>query len=220
MLVSVRARGFAEGAGSLAPCAPSFSADVSDVDKEVFNSTFKLITQTLGKLSGRSKYAEDAFLELYQCFKKAPDPTPLLQVCGHWWMTRVGYHQHLRQWVGTRIPQRGAPCAVRKVGCFPPPAATGPRSRILQPPCPFEWIMHASVGVGVCRGGHWAVGLLQYTAALQRAEGSGSPLVHHCIAGGRGRTVRCARAVRALCEKLAVLHHREFGKFRRLKGRH
>ena len=35
----------------------------------------------------------------------------------------------------------------------------------------------------------------------------------------RGRTVRCARAVRALCEKLAVLHHREFGKFRRLKGR-
>ena len=36
----------------------------------------------------------------------------------------------------------------------------------------------------------------------------------------RGRTVRCARAVRALCEKLAVLHHREFGKFRKLKGRH
>ena len=27
-------------------------------------------------------------------------------------------------------------------------------------------------------------------------------------------------AVRALCEKLAVLHRREFGKFRRLKGRH
>ena len=27
-------------------------------------------------------------------------------------------------------------------------------------------------------------------------------------------------AVHALCEKLAVLHHREFGKFRRLKGRH
>ena len=27
-------------------------------------------------------------------------------------------------------------------------------------------------------------------------------------------------AVRALCEKLAVLHHREFGKFRRLEGRH
>ena len=35
-----------------------------------------------------------------------------------------------------------------------------------------------------------------------------------------GRTVRCARAVHALCEKLAVLHHWEFGKFRRLKGRH
>ena len=34
-----------------------------------------------------------------------------------------------------------------------------------------------------------------------------------------GRTVRCAR-VPALCEKLAVLHHREFGEFRRLKGRH
>ena len=27
-------------------------------------------------------------------------------------------------------------------------------------------------------------------------------------------------AYRALCEKLAVLHHREFGEFRRLKGRH
>ena len=35
-----------------------------------------------------------------------------------------------------------------------------------------------------------------------------------------GRTVRCARAVRALCEKLAVLHHREFGKSRRLEGCH
>ena len=35
-----------------------------------------------------------------------------------------------------------------------------------------------------------------------------------------GRTVRCARAVPALCEKLPVIHHREFGKFRRLKGRH
>ena len=36
-------------------------------------------------------------------------------------------------------------------------------------------------------------------------------------------TVSCGGlpcAVRALCEKLAVLHHREFGKFRRLKGRH
>ena len=30
----------------------------------------------------------------------------------------------------------------------------------------------------------------------------------------------CEGAYRALCEKLAVLHHREFGKFRRLKGRH
>ena len=27
-------------------------------------------------------------------------------------------------------------------------------------------------------------------------------------------------AVHALCEKLAVLHHREFSKFRKLKGRH
>ena len=35
-----------------------------------------------------------------------------------------------------------------------------------------------------------------------------------------GRTVRCARAVQALCEKLTVLHHREFGKFRRLEGCH
>ena len=36
----------------------------------------------------------------------------------------------------------------------------------------------------------------------------------HPLRGG----VPCT--VRALCEKLAVLHHREFGKFRRLKGRH
>ena len=34
----------------------------------------------------------------------------------------------------------------------------------------------------------------------------------------RALCARCARAVRALCEKLAVLHHREFGKFRRLEG--
>ena len=54
-----------------------------------------------------------------------------------------------------------------------------------------------------------------------------SPTVHLVIrqpalTGGAYRALcaRCARAVRALCEKLAVLHHREFGKFRRLKGRH
>ena len=40
-----------------------------------------------------------------------------------------------------------------------------------------------------------------------------------CVAcGGVIGGVPCA--VHALCEKLAVLHHREFGKFRRLKGRH
>ena len=37
------------------------------------------------------------------------------------------------------------------------------------------------------------------------------PNVCHCLLWG---------AYRALCEKLAVLHHREFGKFRRLKGCH
>ena len=36
----------------------------------------------------------------------------------------------------------------------------------------------------------------------------------------RGRTVRCARAVHALCEELAVLQHRELGRFRSLKGHH
>ena len=36
----------------------------------------------------------------------------------------------------------------------------------------------------------------------------------------RALCARCARAVHALCEKLAVLHHREFGKFRRLEGCH
>ena len=45
------------------------------------------------------------------------------------------------------------------------------------------------------------------------------------LVGGIGRNVvrhigGVPCAVRALCEKLAVLHHREFGKFRRLKGRH
>ena len=59
----------------------------------------------------------------------------------------------------------------------------------------------------------------------------GHPLVSYFVTGRYlpggaagpspwGRTVRCARAVHALCEKLAVLHHQEFGKFRRLKGRH
>ena len=42
-------------------------------------------------------------------------------------------------------------------------------------------------------------------------------LAVHTEAQRRGG-VPCA--VHALCEKLAVLHHREFGKFRRLKGRH
>ena len=50
---------------------------------------------------------------------------------------------------------------------------------------------------------------------------SGSSALTSCIVLGLwGRTVRCARAVHAMCEKLAVLHHRESGKFRRLKGRH
>ena len=42
----------------------------------------------------------------------------------------------------------------------------------------------------------------------------------HIWGAYRALCARCARAVRALCEKLAVLHHREFGKFRRLKGRY
>ena len=41
-----------------------------------------------------------------------------------------------------------------------------------------------------------------------------APITCDGLTGG----VPCA--VRALCEKLAVLHHREFGKFRRLEGRH
>ena len=45
---------------------------------------------------------------------------------------------------------------------------------------------------------------------------------HHMDTKGAYRALcaRCARAVRALCEKLAVLHHREFGKFRTLEGCH
>ena len=46
------------------------------------------------------------------------------------------------------------------------------------------------------------------------------PRITHTLGAYRALCARCARAVRALCEKLAVLHHREFGKFRRLKGRH
>ena len=43
-----------------------------------------------------------------------------------------------------------------------------------------------------------------------------------CLPSSHGEVPRggVPCAVCALCEKLAVLHHREFGQFRRLKGRH
>ena len=97
-----------------------------------------------------------------------------------------------------------------RIDRFPKPPATSS-----EPPATsclnggVHW--HNTVGAmdGMLQSSEYAVAtysaLPQYTA-LQHSN--------------RGRTVRCARAVRALCEKLAVLHHREFGKFRRLKGRH
>ena len=39
----------------------------------------------------------------------------------------------------------GAPCAVRKVGCFSPPVAIGPSPELCTACC-FKLIMHASVG--------------------------------------------------------------------------
>ena len=74
-----------------------------------------------------------------------------------------------------------------------------------------------SLGTAPFRRGGALQSQTQTLAALGHRAGSASCRGER---GLRGRTVRCARAVRALCEKLAVLHHREFGKFRRLKGRH
>ena len=66
-------------------------------------------------------------------------------------------------------------------------------------------------------GGVWKMGLNDPLANLFPPT-----QVSFCLITGLGPMdyggVPCA--VRALCEKLAVLHHREFGKFRRLKGRH
>ena len=52
-------------------------------------------------------------------------------------------------------------------------------------------------------------------AAYAEAKALGNEVAVACRCSGG---VPCA--VRALCEKLAVLNHRDFGKFRRLKGRH
>ena len=54
---------------------------------------------------------------------------------------------------------------------------------------------------------------------LGGSEGAG-PQPHQwcCLFFSLGEGLK--GAYRALCEKLAVLHRRAFGKFRRLKGRH
>ena len=57
------------------------------------------------------------------------------------------------------------------------------------------------------------------TCVRKGTQGQGA-LIRVSRGAYRALCARCVRAVRALCEKLAVLHHREFGKFRRLKGRH
>ena len=75
-------------------------------------------------------------------------------------------------------------------------------------------------GLGPGRIGPLCAGLALH--ALVRGCHKDAFLLWHPLSDVWGRTyyggVPCA--VRALCEKLAVLHHREFGKFRRLKGRH
>ena len=60
----------------------------------------------------------------------------------------------------------------------------------------------------------WKVGVEAYCAVARVVQ----VRTHHAHTGREQGGVPCA--ARALCEKLAVLHHREFGKFRRLKGRH
>ena len=55
----------------------------------------------------------------------------------------------------------------------------------------------------------------QRSAAGNRGQHLTHPVPPHYMGGPLTRG-----AYRALCEKLAVLHHREFGKFRRLNGRH
>ena len=83
---------------------------------------------------------------------------------------------------------------------------------------------HAPAQVGVDMGAG-VRGAMHFCVDCPRLSSAGPSVVPSFSVGFawhtlRGRTVRCARAVPALCEKLAVLHHREFGKFRRLKGRH
>ena len=84
------------------------------------------------------------------------------------------------------------------------------------------------VSTGLSRPAKWSstppTQLYATPPAWQRDRGcrrAFSGAAHQTVASPNNRPlggVLCA--VRALCEKLAVLHHREFGKFRRLKGRH
>ena len=80
-----------------------------------------------------------------------------------------------------------------------------------------------------CGGLSWAVGQsagfsqkgskrqTQWAVCKHSPMGNADSGVSRMHASGRGTAMG---AYRALCGKLAVLHHREFGKFRRLKGRH
>ena len=79
-------------------------------------------------------------------------------------------------------------------------------------PCPLPTLCPVSEGSVEARWVQWRKGWVGMGSMW------GCPAAVAGTVFVRGRTVRCARAVRALCEKLAVLHHREFGKFRRLKG--
>ena len=60
----------------------------------------------------------------------------------------------------------------------------------------------------------------RYEAVLIQLDTQARGRNHDPWGAYRALCARCARAVHALCEKLAVLHYREFSKFTRLKGRH
>ena len=109
----------------------------------------------------------------------------------------------------------GSPRPGRPSLCPRPPGPPGPSPRRL-PSAASGAVWWASPAARRSARGCGTRSVRRAAGPRARALGPPSPRVGSgvCVWGG----VPCA--VRALCQKLAVLHHREFGKFRRLKGRH
>ena len=88
---------------------------------------------------------------------------------------------------GLRGPLVWPPCFV---SCSWHPSPPRRLTELFQRPAPLEWAgaCRSSVALLHCRG-QWAAGILQSTAALQGAVGSGAPSVRCCTAGGSGQRV-------------------------------